>query len=156
MKYLLLPIALSYAFGAACLGDEPKRVTGQDIVANVKLVVRADHGEKLTEDETGRVQLMVAYIKGFTDGLRPMQVLFPQGPVSIPETVTVGEFARHLDEFLANDKESLQQNCSLVLFNCAFLYYQNPNFKPELIPKRIPIPELTPKRVPPPEQAPEK
>ena len=84
-------------------------MTGKDIVDNVKLVVRADKGEKLTEDETGRVQLMVAYLKGFTDGLHPMQVLYPQSPVLIPETETIGQFARHLDEYLATQKDALTQ-----------------------------------------------
>jgi hypothetical protein len=150
MKFPLLTFASCILFAAICSADDPKtspepakQLTGEDILPNVKLVVRADRGEKLTDDETGRVQLMVAYLKGFTEGLHPMQVLYPQGPVFIPETTTIGEFARHLEEYLTNDKQALTENSSLVIFNCAFSYYQNPNFNPILMPKRVPAPKLT-------------
>jgi hypothetical protein len=158
MKVPLFSIALCAALSTLCLADEPKApadpteghaqaVTGQDILPNVKLVVRADRGEKLTDDELGRMQLMVAYIKGFTDGLHPMQVMYPQGPVFIPESTTIGQFARNLEDYLTKDKQALTESSTLVLFNCAFSYYQNPNFNPQLMPKRVPVPpEMLPKK----------
>jgi len=148
MKSSLLALASCIAMAATCLADDPKpssnepqQPSGEDILPNVKLVVREARGENLTDDEKGRAQLMVAYIKGFTDGLHPMQVLFPQGPVYIPEKTTIGEFAKSLEEYLTTDKQALTESCTLVLFNCAFSYYKNPNFNPALMPKRIPVPE---------------
>jgi hypothetical protein len=148
MKFPLLALASCIAMATVCLADDPKppakeapQPSGQDILPNVKLVARQARGENLTEDEKGRAQLMVAYIKGFTDGLHPMQVLYPQGPVYIPEATTIGEFAKNLEEYITNDKDAPGESSTLVLFNCAFVYYRNPNFNPALMPKRVPVPE---------------
>ena len=143
MKSLLLPLVLWCTVGLLCRADEPpKLATGKDIVDDIKLVVRSDNGEKLTDEEKWRVSMMVSYIKGFTDGMRPMQVLFPQGPVQIPDSVTIGQFAKILDRYITDNPDSKNDPTSLVLFNCAFAAYQNPSFNPALMPQRIPMPDL--------------
>jgi len=145
MKFLLLSLAFSCALSSAGLAEFPVLPTGADIAPIVKLVVRSDRGEQLTELERDQVAVMVAYLKGFTDGLHPMQVLFPQGPVSIPNSVTIGQFAQILDVYIDKNPDCLKDPTSLVLFNCACLAYKNPNFMPALMPRRVEMPELKPK-----------
>ena len=120
--------------------DETGSITGKDLVEVIKLVVRSDKGDQLSDMEKGRVQIMVAYLKGFTDGMHPMEELFPQGPVLIPQKVTMGEFAKCLDEYMTEHPDSLKEPSALVLYNCAFAYYRNPRFSPELMPRSVPLP----------------
>ena len=115
-------------------------MTGKDIASDVKLIVRADNGEQLTGEEKFRASVMAAYIKGIADGLHPIQVLYPVGPIYIPESTTIGQLAKAFDGYMDKYPASRDDPTALIVYNFAAEVYKNPNYNPALMPRVITLP----------------